>query len=463
MTITNASILIIEDEASQRKALKAFLTKKHYQVIEAASQKEALHQFEENTVDVILSDMLLPDGSGEEILLHVKEIRPDVPLIIMTAYGNTEQAVSAMRSGAADYITKPLDLNELDLIVQRELERSTLVSENKILREMVEQHDRASGFITQNPTMQTIINTALRAAASDANILILGESGTGKEILARAIHAASPRSDQMFIPIHCAALSEGVIQSELFGHEKGAFTGATTQRVGRFEQAEGGTVFIDEVGDIPMNIQVQLLRVLQERTFERVGGNRSITANVRILAATNNDLSAAISRNAFREDLYYRLGVIIIEIPPLRKRREDIQPLIQHFIRRYAPGRSVELSREALDALMKYDWPGNIRELENVIERAVILSRNDVLTRNDFPCCASDTLSAAPTPVRRSLPDMIKELEKTMIRQAMTETQGNQSQAARILGLSERNLRYKLKKIQDDEPTPSGLDEFVES
>ena len=237
--------------------------------------------------------------------------------------------------------------------------------------------------------MQEILNTALRAAASETTILITGESGSGKEVLARAIHAASPRADKVFVPIHCAALSEGIIQSELFGHEKGAFTGASSRRLGRFEQASGGTIFIDELGDIPLGVQVQLLRVLQEKTFERVGGNQTIRANVRIIAATNVDLKKAIQKNEFREDLFYRLGVITIEIPPLRKRRDDIPPLINHFLRKYSPGRSIELSREALDLLMKYDWPGNIRELENAMERAVVLSRRDILTSKDFPCCAS--------------------------------------------------------------------------
>ncbi|MBZ0256161.1 sigma-54 dependent transcriptional regulator [bacterium] len=287
----------------------------------------------------------------------------------------------------------------------------------------------------------------------------MGESGTGKEVLARAIHAASPRADKVFIPIHCAALSEGVIQSELFGHEKGAFTGAAARRLGRFEQAKGGTVFIDEVGDIPMNVQVQLLRVLQEKQFERVGGNETIQTDMRIIAATNVDLNAAIKKNEFREDLFYRLGVISIEIPPLRKRREDILPLLKHFLKKYAPGRDIEVSREAHDALMKYDWPGNIRELENAIERAVVLSRETVLTTKDFPCCANGSRNEHGPKIRRTLPDIVKELEITMIHQALSETKGNQSQAAKILGLSERNLRYKLKKYENDEASLDASDE----
>ncbi|MDX9755253.1 MAG: sigma-54 dependent transcriptional regulator [bacterium] len=453
-------ILVVEDEASQRNALSLFLKKKNYHVLQAENQSQAIHCFETETIDLILTDMRLPDGSGEEILKQVKATRPDVPLIVMTAYGNTAQAVSAMRNGAVDYITKPLDLHELDLVIRRELERSTLVSENRVLRDIVERQGRASGLISRSLLMQEILSTALRAAASDATILILGESGTGKEVLARAIHAASPRADQAFVPIHCAALGEGVIQSELFGHEKGAFTGAATRRLGRFEQAQGGTVFIDEVGDIPMSTQVQLLRVLQERVVERVGGNQPIPVDIRIVAATNKNLAEAIEKQEFREDLYYRLGVITIELPPLRKRKEDIPPLIEHFLKRYAPGREVQVSREALDALMKYDWPGNIRELENAIERAVVLARDQVLTTRDFPSHFVKVLPAASTPLTRSLPEMVEELEKTLIRQALLQANGNQSQAARILGITERNLRYKRQKYSEpeaveDEPADS--------
>ncbi len=458
-----ATILIIEDEALQRQALCGFLKKKQYRVLEAAGRQDALHTFASEIIDLVLSDMRLPGGSGEDILEQVKAVRPDIPFILMTAYGNTQQAVSAMKKGAADYITKPLDLNELDLIIQRELERSTLLSENRVLREIIGQQGRAQDLITESPAMQAVVNTALRAAASDATILILGESGTGKEVLARAVHAASPRAERVFMPIHCAALAEGVIQSELFGHEKGAFTGAAARRIGRFEQAKGGTVFIDEVGDIPMNIQVQLLRVLQEKIFERVGGNQTIQADVRILAATNKDLRQAIARNEFREDLYYRLGVITIEIPPLRKRREDIPPLIQHFLRKYGPGRPLEVSREALDRLMKYEWPGNVRELENAIERAVVLSREEILTSKDFPCCANRPVSPSSPAGRQTLGEMVAELEKTLITQALQETKGNQSQAARLLGLTERNLRYKLKKYESVESPRTGLDHLDES
>lgn len=459
----DATILVIEDEISQRNALCAFLKKKNYKYAVAGDRASALQVFQSETIDLVLSDMRLPDGNGEEILEKVKELRPDIPFILMTAYGNTQQAVSAMKKGAADYITKPIDLNELDLIVRRELERSTLVSENRILRDIIEKHGRASGLIAQSREMQEVVNTALRAAASGATILILGESGTGKEVLARAIHAASPRADRVFIPIHCASLSEGVIQSELFGHEKGAFTGASSRRIGRFEQAQGGTLFIDEVGDIPLGIQVQLLRVLQERTFERVGGNQTIYADVRIIAATNKDLNQAIQKNEFREDLYYRLGVISIEIPPLRKRREDITLLVKHFLLKYAPARTVTLSREALDVLMKYDWPGNIRELENAVERAVVLSREDTLTSKDFPCCSQRRILSSPETVRQTLPDMVRELETTLIHQALQETQGNQSQAARLLGLTERNLRYKLKKYESGECPSSSFDDLDET
>ncbi|RJP20325.1 MAG: sigma-54-dependent Fis family transcriptional regulator [Candidatus Omnitrophota bacterium] len=449
MSETAPVILTIEDETSQLKALASFLHKRNYQVIEAENQKTAIEQFQSHAIDLVLTDMKLPDGDGESILEHIKQIRPDVPVIIMTAYGNTTQAVAAMRKGASDYITKPLDLNELDLIIQRELERSVLISENRRLREIIENRGHVAGLITASPLMQDVLNTALRAAASDAGILILGESGTGKEVLARAVHAASPRATKPFVPIHCAALPEGIVQSELFGHEKGAFTGATARREGRFELADGGTIFIDEVGDIPLNVQVQLLRVLQERTFERVGGNQSIHVDVRIVAATNKNLQEAIKKGDFREDLFYRLGIITIEIPPLRKRREDIPPLIQHFLKKYAPGRFIDISREAMDRLMKHRWPGNIRELENLIERAVVLARGNLISTRDLPSNIqpdSDDTNEIQVQSDRTLPELVADLEKTLIQQALLKSDGNQSQAARSLGITERNLRYKLKK-----------------
>ena len=461
MKQNDVMILVVEDEISQQKALSAFLRKKNYQILVAGDQMQAIKHFEQQTIDLVLTDIRLPDGNGDELLDQIKHIRPDVPVILMTAYGNTAQAVAAMRRGAADYISKPIDLNELDLIIQRELERSTLLSENRLLREIVEERGRAAGLISVSATMQEIINTALRAAASDASILILGESGTGKEVLARAIHAASPRANKSFVPIHCAALPEGLIQSELFGHEKGAFTGAAMRREGRFEQAHQGTVFIDEVGDIPLSLQVQLLRVLQERNFERLGGTNTISVDVRILAATNRNLQEAIQKGDFREDLYYRLGVITVEIPPLRERREDIPPLIRHFLKRYAPGRSIEISREAMDALMKYRWPGNIRELENVIERAVVLSRDDMISTRDMPPHLQKTQTEPPQN-ERSLPELVADLEITLIRQALLNAKGNQSQAARSLGISERNLRYKLSKYGQN-PASAAIDEEDES
>ncbi|MFH1743470.1 MAG: sigma-54 dependent transcriptional regulator [bacterium] len=462
MSRIDATILVVEDEASQRRPLAEFLRKRGYGVIEASAKSAALDSFNAQTVDLVLTDMRLPDGSGEEILAQTKKMRPDIPVVIMTAYGDTAQAVESMRKGAADYITKPLDLRELELIIEREMERTTLLSENRRLREIVEQRGRVEGLVTMSPVMQDVINTALRAATSDASILILGESGTGKEVLARAIHAASPRAEKPFVPIHCAALPEGLVQSELFGHEKGAFTGATARREGRFELANGGTVLIDEVADIPLNVQVQLLRVLQERTFERVGGNRSMTVDVRIIAATNRDLHKAIHDKRFREDLYYRLGVITIELPPLRDRREDIPVLIRHFLKRYAPGRDVEVSRETMDRLMKYHWPGNIRELENVIERAVVLARGDMISSRDLPSNIRPAVEQEIASAERSLPDLVADLEKTLIRQALLEAHGNQSKAARTLGITERNLRYKLKKYGFSDSENQPIDEIVE-
>ena len=333
------------------------------------------------TVDLVLTDLRMPGKTGVELLDAVRGVNPEIPVVVMTAYGTVASAVDAMKRGAADYLGKPVDLDELEVLVTRTLERRALVSENRALREQVESRYRLAGLETGNARMQEAINMAARAAASRATILIHGESGTGKELLARAIHYASPRRRGPLVAVNVAALPETLLESELFGHERGAFTGADREHRGRFELADGGTLFLDEIGDLPRGTQVKLLRVLQEQSFERLGGTQPIKVDVRIIAATHRDLEAMARAGDFREDLFFRLNVVAITLPPLRERREDIPLLVDHFLRRFADeGKARSVSREAMDLLLKHDYPGNVRELENLVHRAVVLARGDVIT-----------------------------------------------------------------------------------
>jgi two-component system NtrC family response regulator len=353
-----------------------------------------------------------------------------------------------MKRGAADYLTKPVDLDELEVLLERTLERRALVSENRELRQQLESRHRLEGLSTANARMAEAINLAARAAPSRATILIRGESGTGKELMARAIHHASPRSRGPMISVNVAALPETLLESELFGHQRGAFTGADREHRGRFELADGGTLFLDEIGDLPRGTQVKLLRALQEQAFQRLGSTQTVKVDVRVVAATNRDLEAMIRTGEFRDDLYYRLNVVTIDIPPLRERREDIPVLIDHFLRRFAdeahaPAKTV--SREAMDRLLKYGYPGNVRELENLIHRAVVLARGQTITTRDLPLHLSE-LAPEPASGGSSLPDRLAELERALIVEALAEADGVQTRAARELGISERHLRYRMKK-----------------
>jgi len=371
-------------------------------------------------------------------------------VVIITAYGSVDGAVEAIQGGACHYLEKPIDLDELDAVVGRALERHHLVSENRMLKAQLKEGARFEGIISVDPAMEEALNVVARAAPSRASVLIRGESGTGKELIARAVHAASPRADRPFVAVNCAALNENLIESELFGHEKGAFTGADAQRQGRFEQADGGTLFIDEVAEIPAEVQVKLLRVLQERTVERVGGNASIEVDVRLISATHQNVEELVRAGRFREDLFYRLNVVTLALPALRQRRQDIPVLVDFFLERYSAenGKQIgEVSREAMEALMRYDYPGNVRELQNMVERAVVMARGNSVTRADLPA----ELQPNQTPevgdaAHATLPEQVEALERQAIEQAMTEAGGVQSRAAELLGITERNLRYKLKK-----------------
>jgi DNA-binding NtrC family response regulator len=444
-------ILLVDDEPSQLMTLAGYLKKnRKYQIFTAANGQEGITLIQSHPVEVILTDMRMPIMDGLTFLKSVRKLNPDVSVIVMTAFGRVEDAVAVMKAGAADYLQKPVDLDQLDLVLKKVLAHRRLVSENQLLKETLQTKTEFSQIIAASPQMEEVINLAARAARSRATVLIRGESGTGKEVIARAIHMASPRREGPFLAMNMAAVPENLIESELFGHEKGAFTGAERQRKGRFETARGGTLFIDEIGEIPPNIQVKLLRVLQERQFERVGGNESIQMDVRVVAATNQDLEMRIQEGKFREDLYYRLNVVCLRLPPLRERREEIPRFTDHFIRVYAAeeDRPVSgISKEAMDILMKYNYPGNVRELENVIQRAVVMAREDIIITDDLsPAVLGRPQTAGQAEPDRGLIAQVETLEQRLIRESLETAQGNQSRAARALGISERHLRYKLKK-----------------
>jgi DNA-binding NtrC family response regulator len=440
-------ILVVDDEPAQRELVCGFLTKHGFEVVEAGGGREAVSRFKQEPFDLVLTDQRMPDLSGLEVLEAVRAASPETAVVIITAYGTIETAVSAVKAGAADYLTKPLNLDDLLHRVHRVRERQRLVAENRELRAALAERHRVDGIIGDSGRMQEVLSLVRRVAPSDATVLIRGESGTGKELIANALHHASPRAAGPLVKVNCAALAESLLEAELFGHEKGAFTGAVTARKGRFELADGGSIFLDEIGDLPPHLQVKLLRVLQEREFERVGSSRPIKVDVRLLAATHRNLEALVREGRFREDLYYRINVVTIVLPPLRERREDLPPLIEHFLRAFAGknGKTVRgLTREAREALLRYDYPGNIRELENLMERAVVLTRDDVIGVEDLPL----TLEAAvpDSGTEAGLIPAVEGLERRMIREALAKADGTQTRAAELLGISERVLRYKLKK-----------------
>ncbi len=440
-------ILVVDDEPAQLELVGGFLTRHGFDVTMAANGREAIARFSREAFDLVLTDQKMPDLSGLELIEAVRAQNPETAMIVMTAYGTIETAVAAMKAGASDYLTKPLNLDELLHRVRQVEERRRLLTENRELREALRERHRLEGIIGESGRMQEVLSLVKRVAPSEATVLIRGESGTGKELIAKAIHYASPREGGPLVRVNCAALPEGLLESELFGHEKGAFTGAVSARKGRFELADGGSLFLDEIGDLPLHLQVKLLRVLQEREFERVGSSRVIGVNVRVLAATHRDLEALVKAGRFRDDLFYRINVVTIILPPLRERREDIAPLIDHFLKKFAGANRKEiagLTREGREMLLRYDYPGNVRELENIIERAVVLTRDGVIGPDDLPLTLRDPGEDPPKP--GSLPAAVEEIERQMIHDALVRAGGIQTRAAEMLGISERVLRYKLKK-----------------
>lgn len=449
--VSELDMLVVEDEGFQREMLRDLLTREGHRVTEAESGEKALQLLESSLFDLILLDFRMPGMNGLELLRQIKRINPEIEVVIMTAYGTIETAVEAMKAGARDYLTKPIDFEELCILIVRVAEHRTLVRENRMLRrELKAKGVSADAIRYHSQKMAELVNLAGRVAPSQATVLIRGETGTGKELFARLLHHLSPRAERPFVVVNCAAIPETLLESDFFGHEKGAFTGAVQRRIGRFEQADGGTLFLDEIGELTPAVQVKLLRFLQEREFERVGGERTLKADVRIISATHQDLEAGVKAGTFREDLFYRINVVTMAIPPLRERREDIPLLIDHFVERFARENHKKIdgiSREARDLLIRYDYPGNVRELENIMERAVVICRGSVVLRDDLPF--ADLLrerEAAPPGLDGSLNAALETLERRMLQEALTQAAFNQSQAARLLGLNERMLRYKLRK-----------------
>ena len=441
-------ILVVDDEPVQREMIGGFLKKQGFEVIAADSAERALELFRQDAFDLVLTDQKMAEMSGLELLQAVHTINAETPVILITAFGTIEAAVTALKHGAIDYLTKPLNLDELLYRIRQVSDRYRIINENRELREALQDRHRIEGIIGESGAMLEVLSIVRRVAPSEATVLIRGESGTGKELIAKAIHFGSPRARGPLVKVNCAALPEALLESELFGHEKGAFTGALTSRQGRFELANGGTIFLDEIGDLPLHLQAKLLRVLQEREFEKVGSSRPVRVNVRIMAASHRPLEDLIKAGQLREDLYYRLNVVTIFIPPLRERRSDVALLLDHFLRYYAEknGKTIRgLTPEGRDILLRYDYPGNVRELENIIERAVVLTRDDVIGSGDLPLTVQEP-EVADGDRETNLTAAVEALERRMIRDALARSDGIQTRAAELLGMGERALRYKLTK-----------------
>src|ERR1700737_2800617 len=450
------AILIVEDEAKMRRLLELDLGEEGFTTLSAGDAETGLKLLRENSVDLVVTDLKLPGINGLEFLQAVKHQNAALPVIVMTAFGTVETAVEAMKAGASDYVLKPFSLAEMRMVIHKELDVHKLREENRSLREALGKRYAHPNVVARSPKMQEVLATVERVAATNSTVLLGGESGVGKDLIARAIHEKSRRARGPFIKINSSAIPESLLESELFGYEKGAFTGANASKPGKFELADKGTLFLDEIGDVPLAIQVKLLRVVQEREFERLGGTRTVKVDVRLIAATNRDLRAALEEGTFREDLYYRLNVVPIDIPPLREHKEDIPDLVTLFLSRFAQESASKItgvSPDALQILMDSHWPGNVRELQNIMERASALAAGPLLEASDIHI---DSRGGKTADFPSSfLPEgmTLEQWEDEMIRESLRRAHGNKSQAARMLGLSRNALRYRLSKIGiGDEP-----------
>jgi DNA-binding NtrC family response regulator len=444
------TVLIVEDEAKMRRLLELNLGEDGFTTLSAADAETGLKLLRTESVDLVVTDLKLPGQDGLAFLQAVKQLNATLPVVVMTAFGSVETAVEAMKAGAADYVMKPFSLAEMRMVIHKELDVRQLREENRSLREALGRRYEHPNIVARGPKMQEVLATVERVAPTNATVLLGGESGVGKDLVARAIHEKSRRASGPFVKINSTAIPETLLESELFGYEKGAFTGAAASKRGKFELADKGTLFLDEIGDVPLTVQVKLLRVLQEREFERLGGTRTLKVDVRLIAATNRDLREALEQHTFREDLYYRLNVVPIDIPPLREHKEDIPDLVKLFLSRFAAesGKQITaIAPEALHVLTDHYWPGNVRELQNVIERACALANGSVLGSSDIRLDAQRAKAAnSSEPV---LPEgmTLEQWEDEIIREALRKADGNKSQAARRLGLSRNALRYRLSKI----------------
>ena len=447
------SILIIDDEEPQLFSLKSFLSKRDYNIFISTSGEKSIDIVRNENIDIVLTDYNMPGWDGARVLTEIKKLNPSIDVVVMTAFGTVDNAVNIMKNGAYDFLSKPIDLDVLESILDKVKEKKLLISENRLLKDQLQDKFRFEKIISQSSVMEKVLNTAGRVAASKSTVLLRGESGTGKELFAKAIHFASPRKEKPFIVVNVASLSENLLESELFGHEKGAFTGAIKDRIGRFEEADGGTIFIDEVGDIPLSVQVKLLRTIQFGEYQKIGSSAPSKTDVRIIAATHRNLEQMIIDGEFREDLFYRLNVVEIRLPGLRERKEDIPSLIDYFIKKYSGETEKEvsgISSNALDYLVKHNFPGNVRELENIIERAVVLTRNQLLEVDDLPKfnrIKETEQKLDPANLDNNYEEKVKFFELTVINEALSRTNGNKSAAARLLGISERHLRSRLERI----------------
>jgi two-component system response regulator PilR (NtrC family) len=456
--MTKQKILVVDDEKSMCDFLEIMLQKEGYEVISTTSGEKALVLLDNNLYSMVLTDVKMPGTDGFEVLRKTKEVSPDTVVIMITAYGSPEGAVTAIKEGAYDYITKPFRVEEVKLTIKKSLERSNLIRENVRLRQAVEERYKFWNLIGKSPKMQRVYELVEKVSQTKANVLITGESGTGKELVAKAVHYNSARKDRPFVTLNCGAIPENLLESELFGHMKGSFTGAIANKRGLLEMAESGTLFMDEIGELPLPLQVKLLRVIQEREFKRVGGTEDIKVDVRVISASNQDLQQRVAQGGFREDLFYRLNVIQIKLPPLRERKEDIPLLMNHFVRKYSAdtGKKIEgVSPEAFELLLGYDFPGNVRELENIIERSITLETSPTISERHIRSYLNERMISKSMPPSLEIPEegmdlnkVVEDLEKAFILKALEHTGGIKKKAAEILGMNFRAMRYKLAKYE---------------